>query len=63
MVLEQEVLSIFQKDNSLDPHDFPIEFFLGFFKIVDGRPMRLINEPQYFKIIFAPLNVTFIQVN
>ena len=55
-----KVLHSFQKDKSLGPNGWKIEFFLGCFEIL-GTDLRLVvNESKQAGCIHIPFNATFL---
>ena len=58
----RDTLQSFQKDKSLGPDDWSIEFYLGFFDLIGGNILKVIEESRLNGIIHNPLNTTFIAI-
>ena len=54
------VLHSFQKDKSPGPDGWPIEFFLGFFYLIGGDLLKVVEESRQAGFIYGPINSTFI---
>jgi hypothetical protein len=55
-----EVVHSFQKDKSLGPDGWPIEFYLVLYDITDGDLLKVVEESISEGIIHASLNSNFI---
>jgi len=56
----KEVLHTFQKDNSLGPDGWPIEFFLEMYDLIGLDPMCVVEESRSEGTMYAPFNSMFI---
>jgi len=56
----KDTLQSFQKDKSPGPDDWSIEFYLGFFDLIGGNILKVIEESRLNDRIHRPLNTTFI---
>jgi hypothetical protein len=56
----KDTLQSFQKDKSPSPDDWTIEFYLGFFDLIGGDILKVIEESRLNDRIHNPLNTTFI---
>jgi hypothetical protein len=54
----KEVLHIFQKDKSISPDGWSVEFYLGFYDPLGKYFFSVIEESQTTSIIHAPFNST-----
>jgi hypothetical protein len=57
-----EVLHSFQRDKILGLDGWPIEFYLGFYKLVGGDILRVVEESREADHVHGPLNSTFIDL-
>jgi hypothetical protein len=56
----KDTLQSFQKDKIPGPDDWSIEFYLGFFDLIGGDILKVIEESILNGRIHSPLNTTFI---
>jgi hypothetical protein len=56
----QVVLHSFQKDKSHSPKGWPMEFFLGFYEILEEDLSRVMEESHTSKKVPTTFNTTFI---
>ena len=64
-ILESEILGVlhsFQKDKSMGPDGWPIEFYLGFYDLLGGGLLKVVKESRLAGHIHTPLNSTFLVV-
>ena len=62
-VLEEElneVLHSFQKDKSLRPNGWSLEFFLGLYEIIGSDLLKVVEESRESRKILSSFNSTFI---
>lgn len=55
-----EVLYSFQRDKSLGPDGWPIEVYMGFYELLGGDLLWVVEESRAVGHIHAPLNSTFL---
>ena len=53
-------LQSFQKDTSLGPDGWPVEFYLGFYDFIGGDLLKVVEESHKEGYIHPPLNSSFI---
>eukprot|EP01018_Ginkgo_biloba_P038193 Gb_37994 [translate_table: standard] len=56
----QAVLFSLQKEKSPGPDRWPVEFFLGFYDLVEGGLLKVIEESRVHGKVLASFNATFI---
>jgi hypothetical protein len=56
----KETLHSFQKDKSLGPDGWPIEFYIGFYELLGVDLLQVVEETRWNGMMHAPFNTTFL---
>ena len=55
-----KILHSFQKDKSLGPDGWPVEFYIGFFDLIGDDMLKVVEEYRFAGHVHGPINSTFI---
>ena len=65
VITDNELLKIlhsFQKDKSLRPDGWPVEFYIGFFDLVRVDLLKVVEESRLVGHVHGPINTNFISL-